>query len=217
MNLDKYKYQYLITMIPNTFPIANMNTVSWKELQQLIVKELPILYKQRILQLYCSTYPLIEPIIENYNVHYFGFERDESYVVPLFQQYKQYIKKRKLLVGLLQEEQIPYVQGFFHHIISMSPPTENDNELQDHLQETYRVLTAGGYMALWFTKNTYQEIMATITAVKSSTFQMLDVKILSLKREKDLPINSVLFILKKPPKPVEEKQIVQIVTKQRYY
>ncbi|MCF8716400.1 hypothetical protein JM658_16335 [Joostella atrarenae] len=176
-----------------------LNNITYDKFIELIVKSLELRPKVRVLDLYFGINPLTSFILEDASVSYFALDSSINFVNKAAVVYKEYISKRKAIFSCFENNDIPYVNQFFHRILSINPRIDR-SQLTDYINEVFYKVCNGGRMILVFSIQSYEDVLSLLDAINLSLFKVEDFMVFELSMcyqselEKD---KSVLFKLNK--------------------
>ncbi|UGU15718.1 hypothetical protein LS482_18805 [Sinomicrobium kalidii] len=200
----KGEYLYCLKENTNHESVLTGEKTSETKLKADVVDALNIEPASRILDISFGPVPLVTELVNNmWKVHYFGLETAPELVAKATAVFADHINDRKALFELYDGKKVPYVVGFFHRVLHVSPAGEPVSKVV--LREGYRVLTENGIMVLVHRpRGQFEEAVAVANTARATGFTVRDLKMFDMtgkgKLRAEGPEKYVITVLVKPGK-----------------
>ncbi|RNL88237.1 hypothetical protein ED312_08895 [Sinomicrobium pectinilyticum] len=174
------------------------------ELKERILSALCIVPNSRVLDVFFGAEPLVAEITgEAWKTHYFGLETSEAFVRKATKLFSGYTKERKAVFNLYDGERIPYVNRFFHRILSTLSGITGISPA--FFTENYRVLAESGITVIAYKPGKQMdEAVSVADSAMEAGFIVRDFKMFEVdkgvKTREGKTEKQVLIVLEKPEK-----------------
>ncbi|SFU71039.1 hypothetical protein SAMN05216480_11539 [Pustulibacterium marinum] len=187
----------MTTVIP---PATAYQQITWAALQEQLETAIALAPKERVLQPYFAKYPAVNMVLEHPSSGYFGLENDAIDLTDIEATYTQPSQKKRICFDHFDGIEIPYVNNFFHRVISFDPDLSYPNSLSVYLNELHRVLRPLGQVSLWLPLPSDTDVTQAIAIAESSLYDTINIEKLCVITPNEVHEHSVLIELRKPAK-----------------